>query len=46
MYALHPEGALGEALLPLSVSAQPVMIDGVLPMNGGMNGFLPNMVQT
>lgn len=46
MYALHPEGALGEGLLPLSVGAQPVMINGVLPMNGAMNGFLPGMIQT
>jgi ubiquitin-like 1-activating enzyme E1 A len=44
MYAFHPEGALGEALLPLSVAAQPVMIDAVLPMNGA-NGFMPNILQ-
>lgn len=41
MYAFHPEGALGEALLPLSVAAHPVMIDQVLPMNGATNGFVP-----
>jgi len=43
MYAFHPEGALGEALLPLSVAAQPIMIDAVLPMNGAMNGFVPGI---
>ncbi|KUJ12918.1 uncharacterized protein LY89DRAFT_687844 [Mollisia scopiformis] len=46
MYAIHPEGPLGEALLPLSTGAQPVMIDGILPANGAMNGFLPDMIQT
>jgi len=46
MYALHPEGALGEALLPLSVGAQPVMIDGMIPMNEAMNGFQPGLVQS
>lgn len=45
MYAFHPDGALGEGLLPLSVAAQPVMIDAVLPMNG-VNGFMPSMLQT
>ncbi|KAE8449144.1 hypothetical protein EG329_008528 [Mollisiaceae sp. DMI_Dod_QoI] len=44
MYALHPEGALGEALLPLSVGAQPAMMDAVIP--NGMNGFQPGIIQT
>ncbi|EKD19134.1 ThiF family protein [Drepanopeziza brunnea f. sp. 'multigermtubi' MB_m1] len=35
MYALHPEGMLGEALLPLSVGAgNGAMVDGILPING------------
>jgi ubiquitin-like 1-activating enzyme E1 A len=36
MYALHPEGGLGEALLPLSVGAgNGVAIgNGMMPMNG------------
>jgi ubiquitin-like 1-activating enzyme E1 A len=37
MYALHPEGALGEALLSLSVGAETGgMINGDMSMNGGM----------
>jgi ubiquitin-like 1-activating enzyme E1 A len=36
MYALHPEGGLGEALLPLSVGAGNgvAMGNGMMPMNG------------
>lgn len=40
MFALHPEGALGEALLPISVGAE----NGAVLMNGGdmlMNGGIP-----
>jgi len=37
MYALHPEGALGEALLSLSVGAETGgMMNGDMSMNGGM----------
>ncbi|CZR54636.1 probable AOS1-forms together with Uba2p a heterodimeric activating enzyme for Smt3p [Phialocephala subalpina] len=49
MYALHPEGALGEALLPLSLGAQPVMMNSILPdgvIPNGMNSFQPGMIQT
>jgi ubiquitin-like 1-activating enzyme E1 A len=40
MFALHPEGALGEALLPISVGAE----NGAVILNGGnmlMNGGIP-----
>jgi len=43
MYPLHPEGALGEGLLPLSVGAE----NGAMLGNGAMNGdipFQPDMV--
>jgi ubiquitin-like 1-activating enzyme E1 A len=38
MYALHPEGALGEGLLPLSVVTdnRTVPVNGVAPLNGNM----------
>ncbi|KAL2074887.1 hypothetical protein VTL71DRAFT_8666 [Oculimacula yallundae] len=42
-YALHPEGLLGEALLPISVGAgNGVMMDGILPINGD---FQPGAIQ-
>ncbi|CZT49749.1 probable AOS1-forms together with Uba2p a heterodimeric activating enzyme for Smt3p [Rhynchosporium secalis] len=42
-YALHPEGLLGEALLPLSVGAENgVMMDGILPIDGS---FQPEIIQ-
>lgn len=38
MYALHPEGMLGEALLPLSVGAgNGTLVDGILPINAGID---------
>jgi len=45
-YALHPEGGLGDALLPLSVEAENgVRIDGVVPMNGGGMSMQPDVIQ-
>ncbi len=45
MYALHPEGGLGEALLPLSVGVEngAVMMNGVVPTNGDI-AFQPDMI--
>lgn len=43
-FALHPEGALGEGLLPLSVGTENgSVINGDLPMNGGM-AFQPDVI--
>jgi len=39
MYALHPEGALGEGLLPFSVGAGMVDNEGMMGNGGNMNGF-------
>ncbi|KAK2630110.1 hypothetical protein QTJ16_000930 [Diplocarpon rosae] len=37
-YALHPEGPIGESLLPLSVGAENgVITDEILPINGGIS---------
>lgn len=46
-YALHPEGALGEGLLPLSVAADNgiPMMNGAVPMNGAIP-FQPDMIIT
>jgi ubiquitin-like 1-activating enzyme E1 A len=46
MYALHPEGGLGEELLPLSVGAGNGMAidNGLMPMNGDM-AFQPPIIQ-
>ncbi|CAL3964635.1 unnamed protein product [Diplocarpon coronariae] len=44
-YALHPEGPIGESLLPLSIGAEKgLMKDGILAMNGGMD-FQPDLIQ-
>jgi len=41
-YPLHPEGLLGEALLPLSVGAENgAIMNGILPLNGG---FQPDII--
>jgi ubiquitin-like 1-activating enzyme E1 A len=45
MYALHPEGALGEGLLPLSAGAENgVMVNGDVAMNGGI-AYQPDTIQ-
>jgi ubiquitin-like 1-activating enzyme E1 A len=45
MYALHPEGALGEGLLPLSAGAENgVMVNGDVAMNGGIP-YQPDTIQ-
>jgi ubiquitin-like 1-activating enzyme E1 A len=45
MYALHPEGALGEGLLPLSAGAENgVMVNGDVAMNGGI-AYQPVTIQ-
>ena len=47
MYALHPEGALGEGLLPISVGAESGTIignGGGLLINGQMTVFPPVVV--
>lgn len=45
-YALHPEGGLGDALLPLSVGAENgAMMNGVLPMNGVGMSAQPNVIE-
>ncbi|TVY78235.1 DNA damage tolerance protein RHC31 [Lachnellula suecica] len=42
-FALHPEGALGEGLLPLSVGAENgAVLNGDIAMNGG---FQPDVIQ-
>lgn len=46
MYALHPEGALGEALLPLSVGIENgTLLNGNAPMNGTIPIFQPDVLQ-
>jgi len=47
MYALHPEGALGEGLLPISIGAEngAMMMNGDLSINGGIAAFQPGMIQ-
>jgi ubiquitin-like 1-activating enzyme E1 A len=48
MYALHPEGALGEGLLPLSVGAENGSMmgnGGDMSMNGQMSAFQPDIIQ-
>ena len=44
MYALHPEGTLGEALLPLSMGAesQAILLNGDMAMNVGV-AFQPDI---
>jgi len=46
VYPLHPEGGLGEELLPLSVGAGNgvAMDNGMIPMNGDM-AFQPQIIQ-
>ncbi|PBP28757.1 ThiF family protein [Diplocarpon rosae] len=44
-YALHPEGPIGESLLPLSIGAENGVIrDGIVPINGGVS-FQPDLTQ-
>jgi ubiquitin-like 1-activating enzyme E1 A len=47
MYPLHPDGALGEGLLPLSVGAENggIMNGGGMAMNGVVPVFQPDIVQ-
>jgi ubiquitin-like 1-activating enzyme E1 A len=45
MYALHPEGALGEGLLPLSSGAESgAIVNGGAATNTGA-GFQPDIIQ-
>lgn len=47
MYPLHPDGDLGEGLLPLSVGAENggIMNGGGMAMNGVVPGFQPDIIQ-
>ncbi|KAL3428090.1 sumo activating enzyme [Phlyctema vagabunda] len=44
MYALHPEGGLGEALLPLAENAAMMVNNGDVPNNGALPAFQPDVI--